>query len=203
MGCPFELPSESDTPHWGGPKRRCKSTLVQPARSLPHQGGNGADPRPVGFGRLGASCQFRCALRKSPNVPPRPFNLQGRFPVSVADFEGLGLDTAGSKRCLRVAKRSRHGGAPLPVRYWLCGDWEIGSLRSSCPVGTQAVLRPSCGAGLVGCWCRWRLEAGWDAPPRHFPLPLLELSSSEGRTVLHVVPRLDMVRRSCNQGSVV
>jgi len=194
-GVSFQLPAESDTA-LVGPNGAGKSTLV--AALL------GILPRQDGVVRLlgqplGPQGHWPRAIRSQLAYLPQSLAVQGRFPLTVADFVGFGFDPAGPRLPWRGGGRRREA-IVRALERTECAN-----------LGGRLISELSGGqwkrAQLAFCVVRPRrllvldeAQAGLDAPSsERFHQLLLELRRQEGWTVLQVSHDLEMVRRSCDQ----
>ena len=191
----FQLARETDTA-LVGPNGAGKSTLVAALLGLlPRASGT------VHFmgHALGPAGQLPRAVRAQIAYLPQSLALQGRFPLSVAEFVGFGFDPPGPRLPWAGGQR-RHGAVQRALERTGCR--ELGERLLSELSGGQLkrVL-------LVFCVVRPRqllvldeAQAGLDAPSsEQFHQLLLELRRQEGWTVLQVSHDLEMVRRTCDQ----
>ena len=191
----FELQSESETAVVG-PNGAGKSTLVAALLGLlPRKHG---EVRILGK-QLSPNGDLPGAIRSQIAYVPQSLALQGRFPLSVAEFVGFGFDPPGprwpwqqhQKRKAAVEKALDRTGC-LDLRNRLLSELSGGQLKrvmlSFCVVRPRQLLVLD------------EAQAGLDVPSNErFQQLLLELRRQEGWTVLHVSHDLDMVRRSSDQ----
>jgi len=191
----FSLEAESETA-LVGPNGAGKSTLVQAILGvLPRQSG---EVRLLGHA-LGARGQLPAAVRDQVAYLPQTLNLRGRFPLSVAEFVGLGWDRAGLTlpwrgRCARrsavAVALAKVGGEDLADR--LISDLSTGQLKRA--LLAFCVVRPRRLLVLD------EAQAGLDAQAaEQFHGLLFNLRRSEGWTILQVSHDLEMVRRTCSR----
>ena len=191
----FELQSESETAVVG-PNGAGKSTLVAALLGLlPRTAGRvqilGQELSPNG--------DLPGAIRSQIAYVPQSLALQGRFPLSVAEFVGFGFDPPGPRwpwqqhrqRNTAVEKALDRTGC-IDLRNRLLSELSGGQLKrvmlSFCVVRPRQLLVLD------------EAQAGLDVPSNErFQQLLLELRRQEGWTVLHVSHDLDMVRRSSDQ----
>ena len=191
----FELQSESETAVVG-PNGAGKSTLVAALLGLL--------PRTAGrvqiLGQqLSPNGDLPGAIRSQIAYVPQSLALQGRFPLSVAEFVGFGFDPPGPrwpwqqhrKRNNAIEKALDRTGC-IDLRNRLLSELSGGQLKrvmlSFCVVRPRQLLVLD------------EAQAGLDVPSNErFQQLLLELRRQEGWTVLHVSHDLDMVRRSSDQ----
>jgi zinc transport system ATP-binding protein len=191
----FSLAAETDTA-LVGPNGAGKSTLVQAVLGiLPRQSGEvrvlGAPLSPAG--RLPAAVRAQVAYL------PQHVAVQGRFPLTVAEFVGLGWEPSG----LRLPWRGRDARAAA-VRQALvrtgCADL-ADRLISALSTGQWKRVQ------LAFCVVRPRrllvldeAQAGLDPQAaEQFQSLLFDLRRSEGWAVLQISHDLDMVRRTCDR----
>ena len=191
----FQLARETDTA-LVGPNGAGKSTLVAALLGLlPRASGT------VHFmgHALGPAGQLPRAVRAQIAYLPQSLALQGRFPLSVAEFVGFGFDPPGPRLPWAGGQR-RHGAVQRALERTGCRE-----------LGERLLSELSCGqlkrVLLAFCVVRPRqllvldeAQAGLDAPSsEQFHHLLLELRRQEGWTVLQVSHDLEMVRRTCDQ----
>ena len=191
----FALAAESDTA-LVGPNGAGKSTLVQALLGiLPRQSG---EVRLLGAS-LSRGGRLPAAVRAQVAYLPQQLNVHGRFPLSVAEFVGLGWEPSGLW---------------LP---WIDRDArqaavEIALERSGCtPLARRLISELSTGqwkrVQLAFCVVRPRrllvldeAQAGLDPQAaEQFQSLLFNLRRSEGWAVLQISHDLDMVRRTCDR----
>lgn len=191
----FQLARETDTA-LVGPNGAGKSTLVAALLGLlPRQAGT---VRILGHA-LGPAGELPRSIRAQVAYLPQTLALQGRFPLSVAEFVGFGCDSpglslawTGGRRRREAVRRAleRTGCSELGER--LLSELSGGELKrvllAFCVVRPrQLLVLDEAQAGLDGLACE------------QFYQLLLELRRQEGWTVLQVSHDLDMVRRTCDQ----
>ncbi|KZR85854.1 ABC zinc transport system/ ATPase component [Synechococcus sp. BIOS-E4-1] len=188
----FELPSESETAVVG-PNGAGKSTLVAALLGLlPRKQGT---VQILGE-KLSANGDLPGAIRSQIAYVPQSLALQGRFPLTVAEFVGFGFDPPGPrwpwhhyrKRKAAVERALDRTGC-IDLRNRLLSELSGGQIKrvmlSFCVVRARQLLVLD------------EAQAGLDVPSNErFQQLLLELRRQEGWTVLHVSHDLDMVRRS-------
>jgi zinc transport system ATP-binding protein len=190
----FSLAPESDTA-LVGPNGAGKSSLVQALVGvLPREAGQ---VRLLGVS-IGAHGRLPERLRSQIAYLPQSLALRGRFPLTVAEFVGLGWDPPGPAPPWRGA-RLRHAAVRealaktegLDLARRLCSDLSAGQLK--CAMLAFCVVRPRRLLILD------EAQAGLD--PRasdRFQALLYQLRRSEGWTILQVSHDLEMVRRTCD-----
>ena len=191
----FCLEAESDTA-LVGPNGAGKSTLVKAVLGiLPRSSG---EVRFLGHG-LGPRGQLPAALRSQLAYLPQSLALQGRVPISVADFVGLGWDPPGPsfpwrERAARreAVQRALAKTATADLAERLISELSGGQLKrvllAFCVVRPRRLL-------LLD-----EAQAGLDAAAaEQFHGLLFDLRRSEGWTILQVSHDLEMVRRSCDR----
>jgi|LakMenE01Jun11ns_1017448.scaffolds.fasta_scaffold9895143_2 zinc transport system ATP-binding protein len=193
-GVSFSLAPESDTA-LVGPNGAGKSSLVQALVGiLPRQAGS---VRLLGE-PLGPRGQLPERLRSQIAYLPQTLALRGRFPLTVAEFVGLGWDPPGPAVPWRGARarRAAVGEAlaktdSLDLAQRLCSDLSAGQLKR--------VLLAFCVVRPRRLLILDEAQAGLD--PRasdRFHALLYQLRRSEGWTILQVSHDLEMVRRTCD-----
>ena len=191
----FELPSESETAVVG-PNGAGKSTLVAALLGLlPRKGGT---VQILGE-QLSDNGDLPGAIRSQIAYVPQSLALQGRFPLTVAEFVGFGFDPPGPRwpwhqhyRRKAAVEKSLDRTGCIDLRNRLLSELSGGQLKrvmlSFCVVRPRQLLVLD------------EAQAGLDVPSNErFQQLLLELRRQEGWTVLHVSHDLDMVRRSSDQ----
>ena len=194
-GVNFELLSESDTA-LVGPNGAGKSSLVAAVLGLlPRQTG---EVWVLGH-RLGPAGELPHGVRSQIAYLPQSFALQGRFPLSVAEFVAFGFDPPGPR--LPWRNRSKRRAAVL-VALAHTGSSNLGAkLLSDLSGGDlKRVLLAFCVVRPRKLLLLDEAQAGLDATAsEQFQELLLQLRRQEGWTVLQVSHDLEMVRRSCDQ----
>ena len=191
----FQLARETDTA-LVGPNGAGKSTLVAALLGLlPRASGT------VHFmgHALGPAGQLPRAVRAQIAYLPQSLALQGRFPLSVAEFVGFGFDPPGPRLPWAGGQR-RHGAVQRALERTGCR--ELGERLLSELSGGQLkrVLLAFCVVRPRQLLVLDEAQAGLDAPSsEQFHQLLLELRRQEGWTVLQVSHDLEMVRRTCDQ----
>lgn len=191
----FQLAAESDTA-LVGPNGAGKSSLVGAILGLiPRQAG---EVRILGQ-RLGPAGQLPAQVRAQLAFLPQALPLQGRLPLTVAEFVGFGWDPpgprlpwsgGGARRSAVHSALAKTGCGPLAER--LLSELSGGQLKR--------VLLAFCVVRPRRLLVLDEAQAGLDAPStEQFHSLLFDLRRSEGWTVLQVSHDLDMVRRSCDQ----
>ena len=190
----FALPAESDTA-LVGPNGAGKSSLVQAVLGiLPRQGGE-VCLLGVPLGRRG---QLPAAVRQQIAYLPQAFAPQGRIPLTVREFVGLGWDPPGPRLPWRGGE-ARRSAVQAALAKTEC-----------CPLAERLISELSTGqlkrVLLAFCVVRPRrllvldeAQAGLDAAAtEQFHGLLFDLRRSEGWTILQVSHDLAMVRRTCD-----
>jgi zinc transport system ATP-binding protein len=194
-GVNFELLGESDTA-LVGPNGAGKSSLVAAVLGLlPRQTG---EVWVLGH-RLGPAGELPHGVRSQIAYLPQSFALQGRFPLSVAEFVAFGFDPPGPR--LPWRNRSKRSAAVL-VALARTGSSNLGAkLLSELSGGElKRVLLAFCVVRPRKLLLLDEAQAGLDATAsEQFQELLLQLRRQEGWTVLQVSHDLEMVRRSCDQ----
>lgn len=191
----FSLAAETDTA-LVGPNGAGKSTLVQALLGiLPRQAG---EVRLLGAS-LSRGGRLPAAVRAQVAYLPQQLSVHGRFPLSVAEFVGLGWEPSG----LRLPWSGRAGRQAAV---------EIALDRTGCaPLAQRLISELSTGqwkrVQLAFCVVRPRrllvldeAQAGLDPQAaEQFQSLLFNLRRSEGWAVLQISHDLDMVRRTCDR----
>ena len=191
----FELLSESETAVVG-PNGAGKSTLVAAILGLlPRSAG---EVQILGQS-LSQNGNLPGAIRSQIAYVPQSLALQGRFPLSVAEFVGFGFDPPGPRWPWRDHRKRQNAikealdrTGCINLRNRLLSELSGGQLKrvmlSFCVVRPRQLLVLD------------EAQAGLDVPSNErFQQLLLALRRQEGWTVLHVSHDLDMVRRSSDQ----
>jgi zinc transport system ATP-binding protein len=191
----FELARESDTA-LVGPNGAGKSSLVGAVLGLlPRTSGR---VRLLGH-ELGPSGELPRAVRSQIAYLPQSLALQGRFPLTVGEFVGFGVDSPGLSLAW-LGNRRRSEAVQRALERTGCQD--LAERRLSALSGGQLkrVLLAFCVVRPRQLLVLDEAQAGLDAPSsERFQQLLLELRRQEGWTVLQVSHDLEMVRRSCDQ----
>jgi zinc transport system ATP-binding protein len=191
----FQLARETDTA-LVGPNGAGKSSLVGAVLGLlPRASGS---VKILGQA-LGPAGELPRSVRAQIAYLPQSLAVQGRFPLTVGEFVGFGVDSPGlslawlgNRRRTEAVQRAleRTGGQNLAERRLseLSGGQLKRVLLAFCVVRPRQLLVLD------------EAQAGLDAPSsEQFQELLLELRRQEGWTVLQVSHDLEMVRRSCDQ----
>jgi zinc/manganese transport system ATP-binding protein len=191
----FQLARETDTA-LVGPNGAGKSSLVGAVLGLlPRASGS---VKILGQA-LGPAGELPRSVRAQIAYLPQSLAVQGRFPLTVGEFVGFGVDSPGlslawlgNRRRTEAVQRAleRTGGQDLAERRLseLSGGQLKRVLLAFCVVRPRQLLVLD------------EAQAGLDAPSsEQFQELLLELRRQEGWTVLQVSHDLEMVRRSCDQ----
>jgi zinc/manganese transport system ATP-binding protein len=148
---------------------------------------------------LGPAGELPRSIRAQVAYLPQTLALQGRFPLSVAEFVGFGFDPPGlglpwsggprrREAVLRALERTSCSSLGERLLSELSGGQLKRVLLAFCVVRPRQLLVLD------------EAQAGLDAPScDQFYQLLLELRRQEGWTVLQVSHDLDMVRRTCDQ----
>jgi zinc/manganese transport system ATP-binding protein len=191
----FQLARETDTA-LVGPNGAGKSTLVAAVLGLlPRQSGT---VRILGQ-PMGASGHLPRSVRTLIAYVPQRLELQGRIPLTVAEFLGYGFDPPGP-RLPWAGRRQRQQAVEQALERTVCSGLGQRLLSELSGGQLKRVL-------LAFCLVRPRqlvlldeAQAGLDAPSgERFHQLLLDLRREEGWTVLQVSHDLEMVRSSCDQ----
>lgn len=191
----FSLAAETDTA-LVGPNGAGKSTLVQALLGiLPRQAG---EVRVLGAS-LSPGGRLPAAVRAQVAYLPQQVVVKGRFPLTVAEFVGLGWEPSGlrlpwSCRTAREAAvqtaLARTGSTDLADRLISAlstGQWKR-VLLAFCVVRPRKLLVLD------------EAQAGLDPQAaEQFHSLLFDLRRSEGWAVLQISHDLDMVRRTCDR----
>jgi zinc/manganese transport system ATP-binding protein len=194
-GVTFALAPESDTA-LVGPNGAGKSTLVAALLGLV--------PRRSGaveiLGQpLGLDGQLPRAVRAQIAYVPQNLALQGRFPLTVAEFVGFGYDPPGLRLPWKD-HRKRRVSVQQALQRTGCEDLGQRLLSELSGGQLKRVLLAFCVVRPRQLLVLDEAQAGLDAPSNeHFQQLLFNLRRQEGWTVLQVSHDLDMVRRSCDQ----
>jgi zinc/manganese transport system ATP-binding protein len=194
-GVSFQLAPETDTA-LVGPNGAGKSTLVAAVLGLlPRQAGT---VRVLGH-TLGPAGQLPRSVRAQIAYLPQTLALQGRFPLTVAEFVGFGFDPPGP-RLSWAGGRGRQGAVRRALERTDGTDLG-GRLLSELSGGQlKRVLLAFCVVRPRQLLVLDEAQAGLDAPSsERFHQLLLDLRRQEGWTVLQISHDLEMVRRSCDQ----
>jgi zinc/manganese transport system ATP-binding protein len=191
----FQLVRETDTA-LVGPNGAGKSTLVAALLGLlPRQAGT---VLLMGHA-LGPAGQLPRSVRAQIAYLPQSLALQGRFPLSVAEFVGFGFDPPGPRLPWAGGQR-RHGAVQRALERTGCRDLGERLLSELSGGQLKRVLLAFCVVRPRQLLVLDEAQAGLDAPSsEQFHQLLLELRRQEGWTVLQVSHDLEMVRRSCDQ----
>jgi zinc/manganese transport system ATP-binding protein len=191
----FQLVRETDTA-LVGPNGAGKSTLVAALLGLlPRQAGT---VLLMGHA-LGPAGQLPRSVRAQIAYLPQSLALQGRFPLSVAEFVGFGFDPPGPRLPWAGGQR-RHGAVQRALERTGCRDLGERLLSELSGGQLKRVLLAFCVVRPRQLLVLDEAQAGLDAPSsEQFHQLLLELRRQEGWTVLQVSHDLEMVRRNCDQ----
>ena len=191
----FQLARETDTA-LVGPNGAGKSSLVGAVLGLL--------PRSCGSVRilghsLSPAGELPRAVRSQIAYLPQSLALQGRFPLTVGEFVGFGVDPPGFSLAW-LGNRQRTEAVQRALERTGCQD--LAERRLSALSGGQLkrVLLAFCVVRPRQLLVLDEAQAGLDVPSNErFQELLLELRRQEGWTVLQVSHDLEMVRRSCDQ----
>ncbi len=194
-GVCFALAPETDTA-LVGPNGAGKSTLVAAVLGLLPRGAGSV--RILGH-ELGPAGELPRSVRARIAYLPQTLALQGRFPLTVAEFVGFGFDPPGLSLAWLGGHR-RHQAIQRALHRTSCADLG-GRLLSELSGGQlKRVLLAFCVVRHRQLLVLDEAQAGLDvASSEQFHQLLLELRRQEGWTVLQVSHDLEMVRRSCDQ----
>ena len=191
----FELAGESETAVVG-PNGAGKSTLVTALLGLL--------PRSSGcveiLGEtLAPNGHLPGSIRSQIAYVPQSLSLQGRFPLTVAEFVGFGFDSPGPHWPWRQTNQ-RHQAVEIALDRTGCIDLRTRLLSELSGGQLKRVMLSFCVVRPRQLLVLDEAQAGLDVPSNErFQQLLLELRREEGWTVLHVSHDLDMVRRSSDQ----
>lgn len=190
----FQLARETDTA-LVGPNGAGKSSLVGAVLGLlPRSSGS---VRILGHA-LGPSGDVPRAVRSQIAYLPQSLALQGRFPLTVAEFVGFGVDPPGLSLAWLGNKR-RSEAVQRALERTSCQDLAERRLSELSGGQLKRVLLAFCVVRPRQLLVLDEAQAGLDAPSsERFQELLLELRRQEGWTVLQVSHDLEMVRRSCD-----
>lgn len=124
--------------------------------------------------------------------------LQGRFPLTVAESVGFGIDPPGLSLTW-LGSRRRSEAVPRALKRTGCQDLAERWLSELSGGQLKRVLLAICVVRPRQLLVLDEAQAGLDASSSSRNCSLLELRQQEGWTVLSVSPDLEMVRRSCDQ----
>jgi zinc transport system ATP-binding protein len=191
----FQLARETDTA-LVGPNGAGKSSLVGAVLGLLlHRSGS---VRILGHA-LGPAGELPRAVRSQIAYLPQNLALQGRFPLTVAESVGFGVDPPGLSMTW-LGSRRRSEAVPRALKRTGCQDLAERWLREFSGGQLKRLLLAICVVRPRQLLVLDEAQAGLDAPSsEQFRELLLELRQQEGWTVLSVSPDLEMVRRSCDQ----
>lgn len=191
----FQLAPETDTA-LVGPNGAGKSSLVAAVLGLlPRQTGT---VRILGH-LLAPSGQLPRSVRAQIAYLPQTLSLQGRFPLSVAEFVGFGFDPPGLSLAWAGGRRRRHA-VQRALQRTGCADLATRLLSELSGGQLKRVLLAFCVARPRQLLVLDEAQAGLDVPSiEQFHQLLLQLRRQEGWTVLQISHDLEMVRRSCDQ----
>jgi zinc/manganese transport system ATP-binding protein len=191
----FSLAAESDTA-LVGPNGAGKSTLVQALIGiLPRSSG---EVRLLGH-RLGPQGQLPAPLRQQLAYLPQALSLPGRFPLTVAEFVGLGWDPPGPALPWSGGQ-ARRSAVTTALGKTDTFDLRDRLLSALSPGQLKRVLLSFCVVRPRRLLVLDEAQAGLDArAAEHFHSLLYQLRRSEGWTILQVSHDLEMVRRSCDR----
>ena len=190
----FQLARETDTA-LVGPNGAGKSSLVGAVLGLlPRASGNveilGHALSPAG--------ELPRAVRAQIAYLPQSLALQGRFPLTVGEFVGFGVDPPGLSLAWLGSKRRREAVLRALERT---GCQDLAERRLSALSGGQLkrVLLAFCVVRPRRLLVLDEAQAGLDArAAEQFHSLLYQLRRSEGWTILQVSHDLEMVRRTCD-----
>ncbi|MGB5134565.1 MAG: metal ABC transporter ATP-binding protein [Prochlorococcaceae cyanobacterium] len=191
----FRLAAETDTA-LVGPNGAGKSTLVQAVLGiLPHQAGS---VRVLGaplssHGRLPATVRAQVAYL------PQQVSVRGRFPLTVAEFVGLGWEPSGL-RLPWAGRRERRAAVGAALERTSCADLAARLISELSTGQWKRVLLAFCVVRPRRLLVLDEAQAGLDPQASEQFLRLLfDLRRSEGWAVLQISHDLEMVRRTCDR----
>lgn len=190
----FQLDRETDTA-LVGPNGAGKSSLVGAVLGLlPRASGN---VQILGHA-LGQAGELPRSVRSQIAYLPQTLALQGRFPLTVGEFVGFGVDSPGLSLawlgCRRRSEAVEHA-----LKRTSCQDLTERRLSELSGGQLKRVLLAFCVVRPRQLLVLDEAQAGLDGPStEQFQQLLLELRRQEGWTVLQVSHDLEMVRRSCD-----
>ena len=191
----FSLAAETDTA-LVGPNGAGKSTLVQALLGiLPRQAGEvrllGASLSPGG--------SLPAAVRAQVAYLPQHVSVHGRFPLTVAEFVGLGWEPSGLRLPWR-GRDARESAVHGALERTGCGNL-ANRLISALSTGQwKRVLLAFCVVRPRRLLVLDEAQAGLDPQAaEQFQSLLFDLRRSEGWAVLQISHDLDMVRRTCDR----
>lgn len=191
----FQLALETDTA-LVGPNGAGKSSLVGAVLGLlPRASGN---VEILGHA-LGPAGELPRSVRAQIAYLPQSLALQDRFPLTVGEFVGFGVDSPGPSLAW-LGNRRRTQAVLRALERTGCQDLPDRRLSELSGGQLKRVLLAFCVVRPRQLLVLDEAQAGLDAPSsEQFQELLLDLRRQEGWTVLQVSHDLEMVRRSCNQ----
>jgi zinc/manganese transport system ATP-binding protein len=191
----FCLKADSDTA-LVGPNGAGKSTLVQAVLGiLPRQAGQ---VRVLGapLSRTGA---LPAAVRAQVAYLPQQVPVRGRFPLTVAEFVGLGWEPSGL-RLPWIGCGARRAAVAAALARTGCGDLAERLISELSTGQWKRVLLAFCVVRPRRLLVLDEAQAGLDPQAaEQFQRLLFDLRRSEGWAVLQISHDLDMVRRTCDR----
>lgn len=191
----FSLAAESDTA-LVGPNGAGKSTLVQALLGiLPRQAG---EVRILGA-PLSRQGRLPAAVRAQVAYLPQQLAVRGRFPLTVAEFVGLGWEPSGP-HWPWSGRRPRRAAVAAALTRTACGDLADRLISELSTGQWKRVLLAFCVVRPRRLLVLDEAQAGLDPQAaEQFQRLLLDLRRSEGWAVLQISHDLAMVRRSCDR----
>jgi zinc transport system ATP-binding protein len=191
----FSLAAETDTA-LVGPNGAGKSTLVQALLGiLPRQAG---EVRVLGAS-LSPGGRLPAAVRAQVAYLPQQVVVKGRFPLTVAEFVGLGWEPSG----LRLPwshRTAREAAVQMALARTGCTDLADRLISALSTGQWKRVLLAFCVVRPRKLLVLDEAQAGLDPQAaEQFHSLLFDLRRSEGWAVLQISHDLDMVRRTCDR----
>jgi zinc/manganese transport system ATP-binding protein len=191
----FRLAAETDTA-LVGPNGAGKSTLVQAVLGIiPRQAG---DVRVLGA-PLSRHGRLPAAVRAQVAYLPQQVAVRGRFPLTVAEFVGLGWEPSGL-RLPWAGRRGRRGAVRAALERTACADLAPRLISELSTGQWKRVLLAFCVVRPRRLLVLDEAQAGLDPQAAEQFLRLLfDLRRSQGWAVLQISHDLEMVRRTCDR----
>jgi zinc/manganese transport system ATP-binding protein len=191
----FSLAAETDTA-LVGPNGAGKSTLVQALLGiLPRQAG---EVRVLGA-PLSPGGRLPAAVRAQVAYLPQHVTVRGRFPLTVAEFVGLGWEPSGL-RLPWIGRHVREAAVRTALERTGCSDLADRLISALSTGQWKRVLLAFCVVRPRKLLVLDEAQAGLDPQAaEQFQSLLFDLRRSEGWAVLQISHDLDMVRRTCDR----
>ena len=191
----FSLAAETDTA-LVGPNGAGKSTLVQAVLGiLPRQAG---EVRLLGA-PLSRTGRLPAAVRAQVAYLPQQVTVRGRFPLTVAEFVGLGWEPSGL-RLPWIGRHAREAAVRTALARTGCSDLADRLISALSTGQWKRVLLAFCVVRPRRLLVLDEAQAGLDPQAaEQFQSLLFDLRRSEGWAVLQISHDLDMVRRTCDR----